>query len=113
MTAMDTELRRTIGPTRATAMVVGTIIGASIFVQPSTVTGAVPSVVGIIVVWLLAGLLTLGGSLIAAELASALPSTGGAYVHLPRAFPPATGFRWWCGGVWSWLPGSIVAIARF
>ncbi|HEY7232678.1 MAG TPA: amino acid permease, partial [Gemmatimonadaceae bacterium] len=73
---------------QATAMVVGTIIGASIFVQPSTVTSAVPSVVGIVAVWIVAGLLTLGGSLIAAELASAFPVTGGVYLYLARAFSP-------------------------
>jgi len=53
--AQRSALRAAIGPLQATAMVVGTIIGASIFVQPSMVTGAVPSVAGIIVVWLLAG----------------------------------------------------------
>ena len=92
-------------------MVVGTIIGASIFVQPSTVTGAVPSVVGIIGVWLLAGLLTLGGSLIAAELASALPSTGGVYVYLTRAFSPAIGFLWGWAMFWTMHTGIIAAIA--
>jgi APA family basic amino acid/polyamine antiporter len=92
-------------------MVVGTIIGASIFVQPSTVTGAVPSVIGIITVWILAGLLTLGGSLIAAELASAFPVTGGVYVYLTRAFSPALGFLWGWGMFWTMHTGIIAVIA--
>jgi APA family basic amino acid/polyamine antiporter len=92
-------------------MVVGTIIGASIFVQPSTVTGAVPSVVGIITVWLLAGLLTLGGSLIAAELSAAFPATGGVYVYLTRAFSPALGFLWGWAMFWTMHTGIIAAIA--
>lgn len=104
-------LRRTIGPVHATAMVVGTIIGASIFVQPSAVTGAVPSVVGIIAVWLIAGLLTLGGSLIAAELASAFPSTGGVYLYLTRAFSPSVGFLWGWAMFWTMHTGIIAAIA--
>ena len=37
-------LRPSLGLTHATAMVVGTIIGASIFVQPSEISEAVPSV---------------------------------------------------------------------
>ena len=37
-------LRRSLGLTHATAMVVGTIIGASIFVQPSEITQQMPSV---------------------------------------------------------------------
>src|SRR4051794_40679049 len=92
-------------------MVVGTIIGASIFVQPSTVTGAVPSVTGIVAVWLLAGLLTLGGSLIAAELASAYPATGGVYVYLTRAFSPTVGFLWGWAMFWTMHTGIIAAIA--
>jgi hypothetical protein len=35
----------------ATAMAVGTIIGASIFVQPSEITRAVPSTTGVVLVW--------------------------------------------------------------
>ena len=92
-------------------MVVGTIIGASIFVQPSAVTGAVPSVVGIVVVWIVAGLLTLGGSLIAAELAAAFPVTGGVYVYLTRAFSPALGFLWGWSMFWTMHTGIIAAIA--
>jgi APA family basic amino acid/polyamine antiporter len=96
---------------QATALVVGTIIGASIFVQPSTVTGAVPSVLGIIAVWILAGMLTLGGSLIAAELASAFPVTGGVYVYLTRAFSPAVGFIWGWAMFWTMHTGIIAVIA--
>ena len=42
------ELRRSIGLGRATAMVVGIIIGASIFVQPSAITASVPSIPGVL-----------------------------------------------------------------
>ena len=63
-------LRRAIGLPRATAMVVGTIIGASIFVQPSLVSGEVPSLTGMLLVWSAAGVLTLIGALVTAELAS-------------------------------------------
>jgi APA family basic amino acid/polyamine antiporter len=108
---MDHALRRSIGSVQATAMVVGTIIGASIFVQPSTVTGAVPSVGGIVAVWIIAGLLTLGGSLIAAELASAFPVTGGVYVYIARAFSPALGFLWGWAMFWTMHTGIIAAIA--
>src|SRR5437868_8047752 len=104
-------LRAAIGPLHATAMVVGTIIGASIFVQPSTVTGAVPSMTGIMAVWLLAGVLTLGGSLIAAEYAAAFPSTGGVYLYLTRAFSPALGFLWGWAMFWTMHTGIIAAIA--
>ena len=104
-------LRQSLGPVAATAMVVGTIIGASIFVQPSEITRQIPSVEGIIAVWLVAGLLTLCGALVCAELASAFPRTGGVYVFLSEAFSPAAGFLWGWAMFWSMHTGIIAAIA--
>jgi len=92
-------------------MVVGTIIGASIFVQPSEVTGQVPTTVGIFAVWLVAGVLTLFGALVCAELASSYPAAGGVYVYLREAFSPALGFLWGWAMFWTMHSGIIAAIA--
>src|SRR5688572_9821479 len=92
-------------------MVVGTIIGASIFVQPSLVSGAVPSPAGMLLVWGAAGVLTLIGVLVTAELASAFPSTGGVYVFLRESYSPALGFLWCWAMFWSMHTGIIAAIA--
>ena len=92
-------------------MVVGTIIGASIFVQPSLVSGAVPSVSGMLLVWAAAGVLTLIGALVTAELASAFPGTGGVYVFLRETYSPAVGFLWCWAMFWSMHTGIIAAIA--
>ena len=106
-----TELRPSLGLTHATAMVVGTIIGASIFVQPSEITRQMPSVWGIVVAWLGAGVLTLTGALVCAELSSAFPRTGGVYVFLTEAWSPALGFLWGWAMFWSMHSGIIAAIA--
>jgi APA family basic amino acid/polyamine antiporter len=92
-------------------MVVGTIIGASIFVQPSLVSGAVPSRSGMLLVWAAAGALTLIGALVAAELASAFPRSGGVYVFLRESYSPAVGFLWCWAMFWSMHTGIIAAIA--
>ena len=92
-------------------MVVGTIIGASIFVQPSAVTGAVGTVGGVFLAWGLAGVLTLAGALITAELASAYPETGGVYAFLREAFGPGLGFLWVWAMFWTMHTGIIAAIA--
>ena len=92
-------------------MVVGTIIGASIFVQPSLVSGAVPSVGGVLLVWAAAGALTLIGALITAELSSAFPQTGGVYVFLKRAYSPVVAYLWGWAMFWSMHSGIIAAIA--
>ena len=105
------ELERSLGLGRATAMVVGTIIGASIFVQPSLVTGAVGSIGGVFLAWGIAGLLTLAGALITAELASAYPETGGVYAYLRRAWSPAVGFLWAWAMFWSMHSGIIAALS--
>jgi len=105
------QLRRAIRLPHATAMVVGTIIGASIFVQPSEVTSQVHSVGGVLLVWLLAGLLTLIGSLVCAELASTFTRTGGVYVYLSEAFHPALGFLWGWAMLLTMHSGIIAAIA--
>ena len=92
-------------------MVVGIIIGASIFVQPSEITRQVPSVAGVFLVWAVSGLLTLFGALACAELASAFPRTGGVYVFLKEAYSPALGFLWGWAMFWSMHSGIIAAIA--
>src|ERR1041384_421011 len=88
------ELTRSIGIVQATAMVVGTIVGSSIFVQPSEVSRAVPAFAGMLLVWIAAGALTWFGASICAELTSAYPRTGGVYVFLREMFSPAAGFLW-------------------
>jgi basic amino acid/polyamine antiporter, APA family len=92
-------------------MVVGTIIGASIFVQPSVISGEVPTVGGMLLVWAVAGVLTLIGALVTAELASAFPRTGGVYVFLTEAFSPLVGFLWCWAMFWSMHTGIIAALA--
>jgi APA family basic amino acid/polyamine antiporter len=104
-------LKRSIGLVRATAMVVGIIVGASIFVQPSEITRLVPSQRGILLVWLLAGLLTLFGALVCAELSSAFPRSGGVYVFLEEAWSPAAGFLWGWAMFWVMHSGIVAAIA--
>lgn len=104
-------LSRSITSLHATALVVGIIIGASIFVQPSVITGTVPTVAGVYAVWIASGVLTLCGALIAAELASAYPQAGGVYVFLREAFSPAVGFLWGWAMFWTMHTGIIAVIA--
>ncbi|HTE48050.1 MAG TPA: amino acid permease, partial [Gemmatimonadaceae bacterium] len=104
-------LSRSITPLHATALVVGIIIGASIFVQPSVITGTVPSLSAVYAVWITSGVLTLFGALIAAELASAYPHAGGVYVFLREAFSPAVAFLWGWAMFWTMHTGIIAVIA--
>lgn len=106
-----TYLCRAIRLPHATAMVVGTIIGASIFVQPSEITGQINSITGVLLVWLISGLLTIFGALVCAEMASIFTQSGGVYVYLKEAFSPSIGFLWGWAMFWSIHSGIIAAIA--
>ena len=105
------ELPRVIGFVQATALVIGTVIGTSIFVQPSEITRSVPTVSGILVAWALAGTLTILFALTCAELASAFPATGGVYVFLREAYSRRLAFLWGWSSVWIIHTGVIAAIA--
>ena len=105
------ELKRSMTLVPTTALVVVTIIGASIFVQPSEITALVPSIGGVATIWLIAGLLTFFGALVCAELASAFTRTGGVYVFLNETYSPVIGFLWGWAMFWSMHSGILAAIA--
>jgi APA family basic amino acid/polyamine antiporter len=60
---------------------------------------------------LVAGVLTFFGALVAAELASTFPESGGVYVYLREAFSPLLGFLWGWAMFWTMHTGIIAAIA--
>lgn len=108
---MSTELRRSMGLAAATSMVVGIIVGASIFVQPAEVTRLVPNRSGVILAWLVSGVLTLCAALVCAELARLFPETGGVYVFLKQIYSPALGFLWGWTMFFVMHAGILAAIA--
>jgi amino acid transporter len=81
------QLKRGLGPLEAIALVVGGTIGASIFLVPSAVAREVGAPGLALAAWGLTGLLALCGALSFAELAGAIPETGGTYQFLKRAYP--------------------------
>ena len=100
-----------MGLVRATAMVVGIIIGASIFVQPSEVSRHVATIPAMFGVWTAAGIISIAGALVCASLAAAFPQTGGIYVYLRETISPSAGFLWGWAMFWSAHSGIIAAIA--
>jgi amino acid transporter len=85
-------LLRRLGFWATSGIVVGTIIGSGIFRVPAVVADAVGSPAAVAVVWIVGGLITLCGALAMAELAAALPETGGVFVYLRTAYGPLAGF---------------------
>lgn len=81
--APDDRLPRNLGLWSAVAVLVGTTIGSGIFKTPSVVAQDVGSAGPMLLVWVLGGVVTLAGALSIAEMAAALPRSGGifAYIH--------------------------------
>lgn len=92
-TAADTrteaahELRRSLGFGDLVLIVVGAVIGSGIFIVPGTVMEQSGSVIGpTLLVWLVAGVLSLLGALTYGELGAMNPEAGGLYVYVRDAF---------------------------
>jgi basic amino acid/polyamine antiporter, APA family len=112
-----TVLDRRLGPVDAAAIVVSNVIGGGIFFSPIIVAGLVPSARGVLMVWLIGGLLAFAGALAYAELAALRPKAGGEYVYLREAFGPLTGFLsgWtsFVAGFSGAIAASAVALAEY
>ncbi len=74
------------------ALIVGTTIGSGIFASPGKVLDRVDSVGLALLVWVVAGVLSLAGALCYAELGSALPVSGGEYAYLSKTLGRPMGF---------------------
>jgi basic amino acid/polyamine antiporter, APA family len=86
------SLPRRLGFWTAIAVVIGDVIGSGIFRVPSAVATEVGSVPGIMLVWVIGGVITLCGALSLAELAAAMPRAGGVFVYLRETFGPGVAF---------------------
>ena len=95
--AVSGKLHRVLGLAFGIAVTVGITIGAGILRRPGAVAGALGDTWLILLMWTLGGVYALLGSLVVAELATALPEAGGFFVWSHRAIGPAAGFAiGWC-----------------
>ncbi len=104
-------LRRDLGVWAASAVVVGSIIGSGIFLVPKTMILRVGSPEMVFLVWIAGGVLSLFGALSYAELAAAMPETGGEYAYLREAYGPVWGFLYGWTTFWVARGGSIATLA--
>ncbi len=79
-------LQKTIGPWSAISIVIGSVIGSNIFMKPATMAAQLGSPYLLILVWLVAGLISMFGAMAFAELGTMFPETGGQYVYLRYAY---------------------------
>src|SRR5215210_7187908 len=89
-------LPRRIGFWTGVAILVGSTIGSGIFRSPAGIAAKLPGPLPLLSVWVVGGLFALCGALTLAEVAGALPRTGGVYVFIREGWGrlPAFLFGW-------------------
>jgi amino acid transporter len=94
--ARQGSLPRRLGLLSAVAVLVGSTIGTGIFRSPAGIATRVPDEGLYLLLWVLGGFFSLCGALTLAELAGALPRTGGIFVYLREGYGrlPAFLFGW-------------------
>src|ERR1700739_177937 len=102
---------RAIGLFEWPLIVVGCIIGSGIFIVAADISRQTGSAGGLLLTWILTGLLTISAALSYGELAAMFPHAGGQYVYLREACSPLWGF------LYGWTlflviqTGTIAAVA--
>ena len=105
------QLRRDLGLWGAVSIVVGTVIGSGIFLVPKRAIVKVGDSPELFLVWVFGGLLSMAGALTYAELAAAIPESGGEYAFLKTAYGRVWGFVFGWTQMWVAKSGSIATLA--
>ncbi len=110
---VNEEFVRGIGPIQALSLVVGTMIGSGIFIVSADISRLMGEwgPAGLMLVWVVTGVMTMAGALSYVELAAMMPKAGGQYVFLREGLNPLAGF------LYGWTlftviqAGTIAAVA--
>src|SRR6202043_3992162 len=111
MTAQGPGFVRAIGLFDGTMIVVGSMIGSGIFIVAADISRQTGSSGGLLLTWVITGLLTVSAALSYGELAALFPHAGGQYIYLREAYSPLWGF------LYGWTlflviqTGTIAAVA--
>ena len=82
----EPQLKRQLGLWAAVSIVAGSVIGSSIFMKPATMASQVGSPEILLLVWIIAGIVSMFGGMINAEIGTLLPKTGGQYVYFRHMY---------------------------
>ncbi|MDQ1639648.1 MAG: basic amino acid/polyamine antiporter, family [Pyrinomonadaceae bacterium] len=90
--ANKNQLVRGLSLVAAISIVIGNVIGTGVFLKARVMTCNVGTPKMVLLVYVIAGLLSLAGALTYAELAAMMPRAGGEYVFLREAYGPRWAF---------------------
>ena len=105
------KLRREIGFLEAITVVIGMVIGSGIFFKPSIVFKNAGSPTIGILAWVVGGIITMASGLTIAEIAAAIPKTGGIFIYLKELYGEKWAFLFGWVQTVIYVPGSVAALA--
>ncbi|HYM43198.1 MAG TPA: amino acid permease [Steroidobacteraceae bacterium] len=103
--AWGERMPRSLGLLSAVAVSIGITVGSGIFRVPATVAGLLHEPGPILLCWLIGGVMALCGALTVAELAAALPRSGGMFAYILEGFGPLAAF------LFGWAELTVVRAA--
>ena len=104
-------LKPTLSIFDAGALIIGMVIGASIYESPALIAVNAGSANVTLIAWLLGGVMSIVGALCYAELATAYPHPGGSYHYFMRAFGKDIAFLFAWARMTVIQTGSIALLA--
>lgn len=107
----NATMKKSVTAVETMAIVVGMIIGSGIFLKPGIVLRDAGSPGRSLTAWVVGGLITLASALSIAEIASAIPKSGGLYTYMAELYGDTAAFLLgWVQTVISY-PASVAAQA--
>lgn len=104
------QSKKSLGLIEAIAVVIGVVIGSGIFFKPSVVfTKAGAPGLGILA-WIVGGIITMAAGLTVAEIAAAIPKTGGLFAYLKELYGEKWAFLLGWVQTLVYIPGSMAAL---
>lgn len=104
-------LKRQIGLFEALMTVIGIVIGSGIFFKASTVfSNAGTAALGILA-WIVGGVIAIASALTVAEIAAAIPRTGGIFAYLKELYGEKWAFLYGWVQVLIYVPGVVAALS--
>src|SRR5689334_13141043 len=103
------KLKRSLGLSMATALVIGNMVGSGVFGLPASLASTGPIS---LLAWGFTGVGALLLALVFARLGRAYPQTGGPYAYSRRAFGDFVGFQTaWGYWIAAWAGNAAIAVA--
>ena len=102
----EANLKKNIGFSVATSIVVGTVIGSGIFMKPGIVIASTGTSTLALWAWIIGGIITLASGLTIAEVSVKIPKTGGLYAYIEDVYGKFWGFL--CGWVQTLIYGPAI-----